>query len=102
MSSGALHILQLRAILQRGGNERRPHRVRRIAMPEPQLLDICLHNRVDVHGTEVSAERLGDSGRGSWGARGGIPIIGMPGRPQIRPEALRRLGMNRHDRAGAA
>jgi hypothetical protein len=70
-------------------------------MPQAQVLDTGLHNLVDAHGVEVPAERLAIAPDVHGAKEGAIPILGMPSCLQIRPEALRCLRMNRHDRVCA-
>jgi hypothetical protein len=47
VSSGLLHVLKLRAVFERGGDEGRAHRVRRVTAVEPELARVFAHHAVD-------------------------------------------------------
>jgi hypothetical protein len=64
-------------------------------MPEPQLLDILLHDRVDPFRAEVSAQRLVITANVHRAKQGAIPVLAVSLCRPRGAEALRRLGMYR-------
>ena len=74
MPGGLLNVFELRAVLQRRGDEGRAHRVRRVAAPQAKRCDMLPHYAVDcvrVHGTP-------------W--RGALSVVVQ--RPEQRPLAV--------------
>ena len=58
MARGALHLFEAGAVVEGTGNERRPHRVRREAAVQADLIHILAHDSVDHVWIEVSAQTL--------------------------------------------
>ncbi len=89
-----LHVLQLSAILQRRGDERRPHRVGGITPRQADAGGIFPHHAVDGIRVELARRvvRLGVAAHRS--EKWPLMLGTMPGPVQISTDPLRGLGMD--------
>ncbi len=91
MSRCLLHVLQLRPVLQRRGDEGRPHRVRRVAPWQADRGGVLPHHAVDRVRVELAGRvmRLGVAAqRPEQRSR---MVVAVSRQLQVGPDALRRL-----------
>jgi hypothetical protein len=89
MPDRPLHILKLDSILQRCGDERRPHHMGRVAMAQFELVDGLLQQPIHADEVQRSAERLWRLTTAHWSKDQAIPVLVVHGHLQIVSDALR-------------
>jgi len=95
MPGGFLHVLQLRPVLKRRGDERRPHGVGGVASPQSDRRRVLPEHPVDrvrVH-SAGRVVRLGVAPERP--EQRPFPVLAMPGPFQIGADTRRRLRVDR-------
>ena len=74
MSGGFLYVLELRAVFERRGNERRAHQVSGVAAVEPELGGVFAHHAIDRVGVHSSAFVPGFAIVVQWPEQGSVDV----------------------------
>ena len=88
MPGRLLHVLQLRAVFERGGDEGRAHRVRRVAAPKADRRRVFPHQAIDRVGVHSAGrvERLGVAAQRPEQRR--VELVAVAGEIEIGANAL--------------
>ena len=78
MTDGALDVFELRPVFEGCRNERGPHRLGRIAMIQPELVDGLLRHPVHAVGGQLLSDRLRRSTGTYWSKERPISVIALP------------------------